>query len=97
MSKKRINYSSSFKAKVALAAVRQERTISQLSSQFQVHPNQISKWKSVLLANLETLFRDGRQRHPKEDSDVNELYQKIGRLEVENDFLKKKSEELSLS
>jgi hypothetical protein len=59
-----------------------------LSSQFYVLLNQISKWKSVLLDNLEVLFHDGRQKEPKDDAEVNELYQKIGRLEVENDFLK---------
>jgi transposase-like protein len=84
MSKKRINYSSSFKAKVALSAVRHERTIS-VSSQYHVHPNQISKWKAVL--------REGRLRKPQDDADINELYAKIGRLEMENDFLKKKSAE----
>jgi transposase-like protein len=93
MSKKRINYSSSFNAKVALSAVRHERTISELSSQFNVHPNQIIKWKAVLLDNLEVLFRDGRLRKPQDDADINELYAKIGRLEMENDFLKKKSAE----
>jgi putative transposase len=93
MSKKRINYSSSFKAKVALSAVRHERTISELSSQFHVHPNQIGKWKAVLLDNMETLFRDGRMRKSQDDVDINELYSKIGRLEMENDFLKKKSAE----
>jgi transposase-like protein len=95
MSKRRINYSSSFKAKVALAAVCQERTISELSSQFHVHPNQISKWKAVLLSNIEILFQDGRQRKPQDEVDINELYSKIGRLEMENDFLKKKSAEFS--
>jgi transposase-like protein len=73
MSKKRINYSSSFKVKVALSAVRHERTISELSSQFHVHPNQISKWKAVLLDNIETLFRDGRMRKSQDDVDINEL------------------------
>jgi transposase-like protein len=95
MSKKRINYSSSFKAKVALSAVRHEKTISELSSQFHVHPNQISKWKAVLLDNLETLFRDGRMRKSHDEVEMNELYSKIGRLEMENDFLKKKSAEFS--
>jgi transposase-like protein len=95
MSKQRISYSSSFKAKAALAAVRQEKTISQLSSQFHVHPNLIGKWKVLLLDNMEILFRDGRQKKPKDDVDVNELYSKIDRLEMENDFLKKKSAEIS--
>jgi transposase-like protein len=93
MTKRRINYSSSFKAKVALAAVRHEKTLSELSSHFHVHPNQIGKWKSHLLDHLETLFQDGRHKKSQEHSEINELYSKIGRLEMENDFLKKKSDE----
>ncbi|MDR2346584.1 MAG: hypothetical protein LBE18_11000 [Planctomycetaceae bacterium] len=92
MSKKCINYSSSFKAKAAFAAVRQEKTISQLSFQFHVYPNLICKMKVLLLDNLdnmEILFRDGRKKKPKDDVDVNDLYFKIGRLEMENDFFKK--------
>jgi transposase len=95
MSNKRIHYSSSFKAKVAFAAVRHEKTMSELSSQFRVHPNQIGKWKSHLLDHIETLFQDGRRKKPQADPDINELYSKIGRLEMENDFLKKKSAEFN--
>jgi transposase len=97
MPNKRINYSASFKSKVALAALRQEKTISQLASQFKVHPVMIGKWKSHLLSHCEEVFRDGRSRTKQEHPSVEELYQKIGHLEVENDFLKKKSEELSSS
>jgi putative transposase len=89
MSKTRINYSSSFKAKVALASVRHEKTLSELFSHFHVHPNQIGKWKSHLLEHLETLFQDGRRKKSQEHSELNELYSKIGRLKMENDFLKK--------
>ncbi|MDR3197952.1 MAG: hypothetical protein LBU34_08810 [Planctomycetaceae bacterium] len=89
MSKKRINYSSPFKVKAAVAAVRHEKTMSELSSQFQVHPNRIGKWKSHLLDYLETLFQDSCRKKPNAESDINELYSKIGRLEMENDFLKK--------
>jgi transposase len=92
MSKKRITHSAAFKAKVALAAHRQDKTISQLAAQFNVHPTVISKWKAQLLDNVATLFQDGRGKKKKEDTTVDELYQKIGRLEVELDWLKKKSD-----
>ncbi|MDR1479013.1 MAG: hypothetical protein LBJ00_08725 [Planctomycetaceae bacterium] len=93
---KRVNYTSSFKAKVAVAAIKGEFTISQLSSHFKVHPQVISKWKSHLVSNIESVFQDGRRKKPMVAIDVEGLYSKIGRLEMENDFLKKKSDELSL-
>jgi transposase-like protein len=92
MSKKRITHSAAFKAKVALAALRQDKTISELAAQFKVHPTVISKWKAQLLDNVATLFQDGRGKKKKEDTTVDDLYQKIGRLEVELDWLKKKSD-----
>jgi transposase-like protein len=95
MVSKRVNYTSSFKAKVALAAVKGEFTMSQLSSHFKVHPQVISKWKSHLVSNIESVFQDGRRKKPTVAIDVEGLYSKIGRLEMENDFLKKKSDELS--
>jgi transposase-like protein len=57
----------------AFAAVRQEKTISQLACQFHVHPNLIGKWETLLLDNMEILFRDGCQKKPKDDVDVNNL------------------------
>jgi transposase-like protein len=92
MSKKRTTYTAAFKAKVALAAQRQDKTISQLAAQFKVHPTIISKWKAQLLDSAADLFQDGRGKKKKEDTNVDDLYQKIGRLEVELDWLKKKSE-----
>jgi len=93
MSKKRITHSAAFKAKVALAAHRQEKTISQLAAQFKVHPTIISRWKAQLLDSAESIFQDGRTKKKQEVPNVDELYQKIGKLEVENDWLKKKSEQ----
>lgn len=93
MSKKRITHSAAFKAKVALAAHRQEKTISQLAAHFKVHPTIISRWKAQLLDSAESIFQDGRTKKKQEVPNVDELYQKIGKLEVENDWLKKKSEQ----
>jgi transposase-like protein len=95
MSRSRVSYSASFKAKVVLASLKQDQTISQVASHFQVHPQVLTKWRSQLLTNIETVFHDGRQKKPPEEIDVEGLYSKIGRLEMENDFLKKKSAELS--
>jgi transposase-like protein len=92
MSKKRITHSAAFKAKVALAAQRQDKTISQLAAHFKVHPTVISKWKAQLLDNVASIFQDRRGKKKKDDTTIDELYQKIGRLEVELDWLKKKSD-----
>ena len=87
---------SRFKASVALEALRGERTLPQLSSQFGVHVNQISKWKKQALEQLPDIFSRKREKQ-KEDSDelVSELYRQVGQLKVELDWLKKKSERLS--
>ncbi|MDR0610755.1 MAG: transposase [Planctomycetaceae bacterium] len=95
MSRKRLVYSSSFKAKVALAAVKQDRTISELASHFKIHPQLVAKWKSHLLATVETCFQDGRKKVKPIEPSMEQLYQQIGQLKVELDFLKKKSEEFS--
>jgi len=87
MSKKRRTHKPSFKAKVALAAIRGEQTISEIASRYQVHPNQVSSWKKVALDNLESLFAGN---HSAFDSDaekkIKELHAKIGELTVERDF-----------
>jgi len=93
MVKKRITHTAAFKAKVALAAYRQDKTISQLAAQFKVHPAVISRWKSQLLDNAEAIFQDGRSQKKQDTPNVDELYQKIGKLEVELDWIKKKSDQ----
>jgi transposase-like protein len=81
----RRNHSAAFKAKVALEAVKEEKTLIQLSEQFQVHPNQITEWKKLLLEKASEVFEKGK-KDPNEP-DVKELHAKIGRLTMENDFL----------
>jgi transposase-like protein len=93
MSKKRITYTAAFKAKVALVAQRHDKTISQLAAQFKVHPIVISRWKAQLRDNAEAVFKDGRVKKKTDDVNVDKLYQEIGRLKVELDWIKKKSEE----
>ncbi|MBW1821396.1 MAG: IS3 family transposase [Deltaproteobacteria bacterium] len=92
MGKVRKNYSASFKAKVALEAVKKEKTISQLSSEYGVHSNQINQWRKRLLEDLPDIFSQKRKKKEKDTEELQaELYQQIGQLKVELDWLKKKS------
>ena len=94
MSRKRRSFSSGFKAQVALAAARGDKTLAELASQYEVYPNQISAWKKQLLDGATELFEDGRKRRSSDDSvETSRLYEQIGRLQVELDWLKKKSVE----
>ena len=87
MRRERRNHSVSFKAKVALAAIRGDRTLAELAEQFDVHPNQIQDWRRKLLDNAAGLF--GRSSLASEETDhkVKELHAKIGQLTMERDFL----------
>jgi transposase-like protein len=94
MSRKRRSFSASFKAKVALAAARGDKSLSELASQHGVYPNQISAWKKQLLEGVNELFEDGRKRTTVDEAgEAARLYEEIGRLKVELDWLKKKSAE----
>lgn len=94
---KRKSYDKKFKAKIALEAVRGEKTIQELASLYGVHPNQITKWKKQLQDSAEELFeRSNKKEKDLEETDLkeSELYKNIGKLQVENQFLKKKYREL---
>ena len=92
MARTRRRFSAAFKAKVALAAIRGQRTVAALAGEHQVHPNQISQWKKQLLDAADDLFADRRARQDQAQEElVAQLYQQIGRLKVEVDFLQKKS------
>jgi transposase-like protein len=92
MKNKRNNYSAAFKAKVALAAVKGDKTIAELASQYEVHPTQIAQWKKQLLESLPDVFNNSRQKdRVRQDELTEHLYQQIGQLKVELDWLKKKS------
>lgn len=84
----RRNHSPACLAKVALAAVRGEKTLSKLAEQFDVHPNQISTWREQLLKEASDVFGDGEKSAPATPTvDVKTLHAKIGELTLENEFL----------
>ena len=90
----RKRHDAAFKAKVALEAVKGEKTIAELSSEFGVHAN-IGHWRKQLLRELPSLFSDRRRKQDRDQEDlVSELYRQIGQLKVELDWLKKKSQML---
>ena len=95
MARKRRNFGAAYKAKVALSACRGEKTTAQLAAEFGIHASQITAWKKQLLEGAVGLFEDGRTKRAEEAADEEELYEQIGRLKMEVEWLKKKAAELS--
>ncbi len=92
MKKGRRNHSAEFKARVALEAVKGIKSMSELAAAYEVHPNQISKWKKQVLAELPGIFSDRRKREADGEEALRaRLYQQIGQLQVELEWLKKKT------
>jgi putative transposase len=92
MSKQRKIYSAEFKAKVALAAIKGQQTINEIASSFGVHPNQVMQWKKQALEAIPDSFSARRARDVRSDEELKaQLYQQIGQLKVELDWLKKKA------
>ena len=85
MRRTRRNHGATFKAQVALAAVKGDKTVAELAEQFSVHPTQITEWKQQLLARVADVF--GGTKSPSEAPDLKTLHAKIGQLTLENDFL----------
>ena len=90
MSNKRKKYSGEFKAKVALAAFKNEETTAELAQRFGVHPTMIAAWKRSLLEGASEIFDNGHKSQKQIDQKIDELHRQIGQLKVENDFLSRK-------
>ena len=89
MGKKRKKYSAEFKAKVALAALKNEETSAELAQRFGVHPTMITTWKRTLLEGASEIFDKNQRSKKQTEETIDELHRQIGRLKVENDFLSK--------
>jgi transposase-like protein len=90
MSNKRKKYGAEFKAKVALAAIKNEETIAELAQRFGVHPTMINTWKKALIDSAGDIFDKHQKSRKNQSAAVDELHRQIGRLKVENDFLSRK-------
>lgn len=87
MKRPRRNHAAAFKAKVAIAALRGDQTLTELAQQFDVHPNQIVQWKAQLQEHAKDLFVPTAERKAVNGPNIKDLHAKIGRLAMENDFL----------
>lgn len=96
MKRSRRKFSSAFKAKVAIEAIKERHTLSELAERFELHPNQISAWKKEFLSKAGEVFDKSSDKQDEPSIDVDKLYSKIGQLEVERDFLKKSLRKLDL-
>jgi transposase len=85
----RRKHSSSFKAQVALEAIKGEMTIAQIAAKYEVHPGQVQVWKADALEKFASLFEQGSSKAASEEGQIAALERKVGQLAIENDFLKK--------
>jgi len=85
---KRRTFSPKFKTKVVLEALQERLSLQEIAQKYQIHPNQIHKWKNEFLNNAETVFDKGSQSKKRDMKEEEKLYKKIGQLQVEVDFLK---------
>ena len=92
MAKQRNHYAADFKAKVALAAIKGQQTVNEIAALYSVHPNQVLQWKKQALEALPETFSSKRTRAAQDEEALRaQLYQQIGQLKVEVDWLKKKA------
>jgi transposase-like protein len=92
MKRHRRQFSADWKAKIALEAIKGQRTIQEIASHYEIHPSLVTHWKRQLLEGAVEIFSSGKTQEAKADEELKaELYQQIGKLQVEVDWLKKKS------
>lgn len=96
MKGKRRKFSSAFKAKVAIEALKERESLAELSQRFEVHANMISKWKQEFLENSSVIFEKEKDTKTDQGIDTEKLYARIGKLELEKEFLKKNLNKLGL-
>lgn len=89
MAKSRRKHAPAFKAKVALAALKGDKTLAELAQQYDLHPTQINEWRRQLNSNADAVFGASEKQQKNHDGEVKELYAKVGQLTLENDFLSK--------
>ena len=90
MAQQRRKFKPEFKTKVVLEALKERETIEALAKKYELAPNQISTWKALALSNFKNVFDAENKSDQKNSVDVDKLYSQIGKLQVENEFLKKK-------
>lgn len=96
MKKTRRKFTAAFKAQVAIEALKERATLSELAQRFELHPNQISAWKQDFLSKSASVFESAAENKKEEIVDTEVLYSKIGKLEMERDFLKKSLRKINL-
>ena len=90
--KTRKRFTSEFKSKVAIEALKERETLQELAQRFSIHPNQITQWKKLLLDDCASIFKTGGGiKEKQKDELINDLYRKIGQFQIEMEWLKKKS------
>lgn len=87
---KRVSYQVQFKSRVALEALKENKTLAELSQEFKLHPTQITRWKTQVMKGIPQLFEDVRKKKNPTEPDPEILYAKIGKLQSQLEFLKKK-------
>jgi transposase len=97
MAKKRRRFTAEFKARVVRAALREDKTLAALASQFDVHPNQITEWKRQVLESMPDLFSRSKRADSKAaEEHESRLYEQVGKLQVELEWMKKKARQLGI-
>ena len=98
MTTKRRKFTNKFKAMVALAAIREQKTLAELSKEFEVSPNQISQWKQEAIRNMEKAFVEkGKEKSEEDEKSIRKLREKVGELTIERDFFEDACKRLGLT